>query len=58
VFREAFGTEAQCRAIVEKLRWPKGWVCPVCGHGGRAWLAERKLLQCNRRKGVYPLDVR
>jgi ISXO2 transposase-like protein/transposase-like zinc ribbon protein len=46
-FREAFGTEEQCRAVLEKLRWPKGFVCPACRHGGRAWLAERKLFQCN-----------
>ena len=30
-FREAYGTEEQCRAVVEKLRWPAGFVCPVCG---------------------------
>ena len=30
-FREAYGTEERCRAAVEKLRWPKGLVCPLCG---------------------------
>ena len=30
-FREAYGTEERCRAVVEKLRWPKGFVCPRCG---------------------------
>jgi hypothetical protein len=36
-FREAYGTEAQCRAVVEKLRWPKGFVCPIVrGAKGRA----------------------
>jgi transposase-like protein len=49
-FRGAFGTEEQCRAVLEKLRWPKGFICPACGHGGRAWLAERRLYQCNRCK--------
>jgi hypothetical protein len=34
-FREAYGTEEQCRAVVEKLRWPEGFVCPLCG-GTRA----------------------
>jgi hypothetical protein len=56
-FREAFGTEEQCRAVLEKLRWPKGWVCPVCGHGGRAWLAERRLFQCNRCKHQVSLTA-
>ena len=30
-FREAFGTEEQGRAVLEKLRWPQGFVCPACG---------------------------
>src|SRR3712207_9202899 len=30
-FREAYGSEEQCRAVVEKLRWPSGFVCPACG---------------------------
>jgi hypothetical protein len=30
-FLAAFGTEAQCRTVVEKLRWPLGFVCPLCG---------------------------
>jgi hypothetical protein len=56
-FREAFGTEEQCRAVLEKLRWPKGFICPACGHGGRAWLAERKLFQCNRCKHQVSLTA-
>ena len=31
-FREAFGTEEQCRAALVRLRWPGGFVCPCCGH--------------------------
>ena len=30
-FRKAYGTEEQCRAVVEELRWPEGFVCPLCG---------------------------
>ena len=33
-FREAFGTEEQCRAALVRLRWPDGFVCPCCGHRG------------------------
>src|SRR5829696_9971981 len=50
-FRAAFGTEERCRAALEKLRWPRGFICPACGHGGHAWLAERKLHRCNRCNG-------
>jgi hypothetical protein len=56
-FREAFGTEEQCRAVLERLRWPKGFICPACGHGGQAWLAERKLFQCNRCKHQVSLTA-
>ena len=56
-FREAFGTEEQCRAALEKLRWPKGFVCPACDHAGRAWLAERRLYQCNRCKHQVSLTA-
>jgi transposase-like protein len=56
-FREAFGTEEQCRAALEKLRWPQGFTCPACGHGGHAWLAGRRLHQCNRCKRQVSLTA-
>jgi len=45
-FREAYGTEEQCRAVVEKLRWPKGFVCPACGGGEGTRLRTRPKIQC------------
>ena len=56
-FREAFGTEEQCRAVLERLRWPKGFRCPSCGHGSRAWLTERRLFPCNRCKHQVSLTA-
>ena len=56
-FRATFGTEEQCRAVLERLRWPKRWACPACGHAGRAWLAERRLFQCNRCKHQVSLTA-
>ena len=49
-FREAFGTEEQCRAALLRLRWPGGFVCPCCGHREHCVLAGRGLYQCNRCK--------
>ena len=49
-FREAFGTEEQCRAALVRLRWPDGFLCPCCGHRGHCVLAGRGLYQCNRCK--------
>ncbi len=45
VFREAFGTEEQCRKALVRLRWPGGFVCPACGHRGHRELAGRGLYQ-------------
>jgi ISXO2-like transposase domain/Transposase zinc-ribbon domain len=45
-FREAYGSEAQCRAAVERLRWPSGFVCPTCGGGEGTWLSTRPKIQC------------
>jgi hypothetical protein len=39
-----FPDEEACRAYLEQLRWPQGFVCPVCGStwawriGGRRWM--------------------
>ncbi len=45
-FREACGTEEKCRAVVEKLRWPAGLVCPLCGGCEGKWLSTRPKIQC------------
>ena len=45
-FREAYGTEDQCRAVVLKLRWPQGFVCPLCGGTEGTWLSTRPKVQC------------
>ena len=45
-FREAYGTEERCRAVVEKLRWPTGFVCPLCGGAEGQWLSTRPEVQC------------
>lgn len=34
-FLQRYGTEAQCRAALEAVRWPKGFVCPDCGEAAR-----------------------
>ena len=45
-FQAAYGTEEQCRAAVEKLRWPDGFVCPLCGGQEGKWLSTRPKIQC------------
>jgi len=31
-FLAQYSSEDQCRAALFKMRWPKGYVCPKCGH--------------------------
>ena len=54
-FREAFGTEEQCRAALVRLRWPDGFVnrvtsAPAAAIAGIACWRGRGLYQCNRCK--------
>ena len=44
-FRERFATEEACKAYLEALRWPDGFVCPQC-EGTQAWVMQRGLYWC------------
>ena len=46
-FLSQFGTDEQCRQAMFQWRWPKGFVCPTCGHTGCCELKSRKVFQCN-----------
>jgi transposase-like protein len=41
-----FKDENACREYLFALRWPAGFVCPVCGKAG-AWALQKGLLQCH-----------
>ena len=47
-FLGQFGTEAQCEAAVERVRWPQGFCCPHCGetHHCVLRIGARKVFQC------------
>jgi transposase-like protein len=42
---QRFITESACRDYLFSLRWPEGWVCPLCG-GRQAWSVRRNLFRC------------
>jgi transposase-like protein len=48
-FIRQYGTEAQCEEALVQARWPEGFRCPGCGHGGHCILHAkgRKTFQCN-----------
>ena len=45
--QQRLGTEEQCLAYLEKLRWPNGFRCPAC-EGEEAWRMRRGLWLCRR----------
>ena len=45
-FQRRFRTEKACRKHLFKLRWPEGFICPVCGHNRYFDLPKRGLYQC------------
>jgi len=51
---EWFPDNEACWEYLAKLRWPDGFVCPVCGHG-EAWMTGRgqwMCKECERRTSV------
>lgn len=47
-FFERYGSEAQCQAALERVRWPDGFVCPRCGGTkfSRVTTRTQPLFQC------------
>ena len=44
-FRDWFPNDAACVEYLGRLRWPDGFVCPVCG-GDKAWRTAKSLWMC------------
>ncbi len=50
---QRFNDEAKCRAYLFALRWPQGFICPVCGAGGLAIRRDLwRCVQCDRETSV------
>lgn len=49
-----FSNEEACRDYLVSLRWPKGFICPVCGHSESWRLADGlfKCKNCSRKTSV------
>ena len=54
-FQRKFATEEACVEHLFKLRWPKGYPCPRCGHGSYCFHSMRRLYQCSKCK--YQVSV-
>ena len=53
-FQSWFATDADCLDFLDWLRWPGGFVCPTCGHGGGWAVADGryKCAACGKRTSV------
>ena len=49
-FQEIFKTEAACREHLFRKKWPKGFICPRCGHTEYYPLERNNLYQCVKCK--------
>ncbi len=49
-FNELFRTEEDCRQYLFKMRWPRGFICPQCGHNEYSFHSTRLLYQCKSCK--------
>jgi hypothetical protein len=50
---QRFSDEAKCRDYLFALRWPQGFVCPVCGAGGLAIRRDLwRCVQCGRETSI------
>lgn len=49
-FLRDYGTQAQCEAALEKVRWPTGFTCPTCQSHSHCivWHGKVKTFQYNR----------
>lgn len=49
-FQKTFATEKNCLDYLFKLKWPKGFSCPKCGHTKYYLIEKRNLYQCAKCK--------
>jgi len=45
-FVKMFPDDSACAAFIQRLRWPNGFTCPICGTSSAAWNESRNRLEC------------
>jgi transposase-like protein len=56
-FERLYGSEEQCRDALFTWRWPKGFLCPVCGGGKHSVIKTRALYQCSACRAQISLTT-
>ena len=52
-----YSTDARCRDLLERLRWPSGVACIQCGSLGISEYKERPVYQCNDCRTEFSVTV-
>jgi len=47
-WQKRFGTEHACEKVLDKIRWPNGFVCPRCNSKDMSFIIARKKYQCSQ----------
>lgn len=45
-FQEKFSSEEACLQAIFEMRWPRGFICPYCGHDDGVRITTRRSIQC------------
>jgi hypothetical protein len=45
-FQRRFSSEEACLEAIFRSRWPRGFICPKCGHDDGTRLSKRRAVQC------------
>jgi hypothetical protein len=45
-FNRRFRTDKDCLRVIEKIRWPNGFICPKCEHSDGYRLSKRRVIEC------------
>ena len=45
-FQERFSSEEACLQAIYEARWPRGFICPYCGHNDGNRIRTRRSIQC------------
>lgn len=45
-YAERFSTQEACLEAIFEARWPRGYICPHCGHYGGYRLSSRPVVEC------------
>jgi transposase-like protein len=56
-FDRLYGNEEQCREALFTWRWPKGFLCPVCGGDKHSVIKTRALYQCSACRAQVSLTT-